>query len=176
VEIGVAPSVRKHAYLDAAREFLAREGTATRLTDDVLAVTEELVLNAMHAAPAGPGLLARSRGAAPPRISLMLALDGERAGVQVTDPFGQLDPTRALRSLVRCFHRGPDQIERKPLGAGLGIYSVYMASSLLSLTVEKGVRTEVLALVPRRPGSVRVRSLIVAAEGAPPADVPPVSG
>jgi hypothetical protein len=169
VEIAAEPAARKHSWLQPARSFLDRSEASSRLTEDCLEVAEEMLMNAFQAAPPGAGILMRTRGAVASRAVLRLAYDGQRAGVSVSDPFGSLRPDTVIRSIARCSRKGPDQIEQKPVGAGLGIYMIYNSSSTMSVSIAPGRRTEVTALIPSRPGSYSVRSfgIFVDGEGAP---------
>jgi hypothetical protein len=160
--IDLAGADPKAAALDAASKVLAGAGVPVRTVEDVLLVADELVANAILDAPAAarraPGDSSAAGGDVRPAV-LDLAWDGGRAGVAVTDSFGSLEPSAALESLRRAFRRGPDQIRRGPGGAGLGIYTAYLASSLLAFTVAPGRKTEALALVERPGRSGPVRSL-----------------
>ena len=80
-------------------------------------------------------------------IDVKLCCDGQKLGVSVTDPFGSLTEERVLGYLAKSFRKGPDQVDKKPGGAGLGLYYVFDALSHFVINIEAGKRTEMIGLI-----------------------------
>ncbi|RYG65777.1 hypothetical protein EON77_18135 [bacterium] len=78
---------------------------------------------------------------------MTLCCDGRRLGVAVRDPFGSLRADTVLDYLTRCFRRGPDQIDAKEGGAGLGLYFTFEALSHFVINVSPGRATEMIGLL-----------------------------
>ena len=147
----------KHAAIGRARAFVERLEIAERLVANACHIVEELVTNAIFNAPVhddtGEHLYARRKRdedvALPDdkRVDLALRTDGERLAITVTDPWGTLAAAGIYAYLAKGFRRGPDQVDAKEGGAGLGLYQVFDAASHLVVVIEPRVRSEVTALI-----------------------------
>lgn len=147
----------KHEVIANARAFFERLEIAERLVANACHIVEELVTNAIFNAPVhddtGEHLYARRRRnedvALPDgkRVELLLRADGERLAITVTDPWGTLAAADVHAYLAKGFRRGPDQVDKKDGGAGLGLYQVFDAASHLVVVIEPRVRSEVTALI-----------------------------
>ncbi len=80
-------------------------------------------------------------------IDCQLLCDGKRIGVSVKDPYGSMDVSRVTLRLIRCLTRGPDAVEQKVGGAGIGLFIVLSNVSHLIVNSYPGVQTEVVALL-----------------------------
>lgn len=155
--VAVTGSAAKSAALEATRAFVTRLDIAERLVANACHVVEELVTNAVFNAPVDDGtgehLFARRKRseavvlpAAKP-VQLSLRTDGARLAITVVDPWGTLPPGGVHAYLAKGFRRGPDQVDKKEGGAGLGLYQVFDASSHLVVALEARKRTELTALI-----------------------------
>ena len=86
---------------------------------------------------------ARLRERSPRPVSLRWALTDKTLYVSVRDRYGRLDRPTLRRHLERCLGAGAT-LERKKLGAGLGLYQVLCAANYASFSVAPGVATEVI--------------------------------
>jgi len=124
----------------------------------IAAIVDELVTNAIYDAPrdaAGrPRYLSVDR-----RTKIQLApwehvlvrwgSDGEVLALSVTDWFGALRPEHVRSALRRCLTEG-DQIEQKAGGAGIGLYTALAHAGQLVVNIDRGERTEIIAIVDLR--------------------------
>src|SRR5690606_32506961 len=76
--------------------------------------------------------------------------DGVRAALSVRDPFGSLDPMTVQQYLAKCAAAGPDQIDTKEGGAGLGVYFAYRSLSHFVINIIRGRVTEVGGIIDLR--------------------------
>jgi CheY-like chemotaxis protein/anti-sigma regulatory factor (Ser/Thr protein kinase) len=153
---GVVEAIGDHAeWLGAGRE--ARRAVA--------AVVDELVTNAVYDAPRdGAG---NARYHATDRrtkveldpweyVSVAWGSDGDSIAISVTDSFGALEPAHVRRGLERCL-TSADPIEQKAGGAGLGLFTALAYCSQLVVNVDRGVRTEMIAIIDLRRRTAGVR-------------------
>ena len=131
----------------------------------VTAIADELITNAVYDAPRDAG--GRARYHATDRrekvqlepweyVQVRWGSDGDVLAIAVTDWFGALRPEHIRNGLRRCLTAG-DQIEQKAGGAGLGLYTALAYATQLVINVDRGQRTEIIALVDlrRRKGARR---------------------
>lgn len=134
----------------AVRESLTRAGVRERVVDELLGLTEEMVVNARYDAPvhAGkPAFRLMSRRLPVPvvePIEVEVVVGAERLAVVVRDRFGSLTADQILQNLDRCYRQGPNQVDGKWGGAGLGLYMLLAGSSRLVFNICAGVGTEVI--------------------------------
>lgn len=146
----------KTAALKSTRAFAQGLGITERLAANACHIVEELVTNAVYDAPVdaqgAPAFASwrRTEAVTLPEhkfVDVVLRTDGRRLAVSVADRWGTLTPERLLSYIAKGLRRGDDQVDRKPGGAGLGLYQVFDAASHLVVVLEQGVRTEVTALI-----------------------------
>ena len=135
----------------------AAEPLPEKLRASVEQCTDELVMNALYAAPvdaAGARVFAnmsvRARAAMRTRetVRVAYAIDAKRFVVGVRDAFGTLDRATLLRVLYKGVH-GDDKIDRRAGGAGLGTYLVASAASAMWIDVVPGVETSIVCVFDR---------------------------
>ena len=153
---GVVECIGDHVeWLGAGRE--ARRAVA--------AIADELITNAVYDAPRDAS--GRARYHAVDRrekiqlepweyVTVRWGSDGEMLVLSVTDLFGALDPEIIREGLRRCLGGG-DQIEQKAGGAGLGFYTALSYSAQLIVNIDRGERTEIIAIVDLRRKSAGAR-------------------
>lgn len=129
-------------------------GGSRRVANSVALVADELLTNAVYNAPRdGEGSPRYAHVSRREKIELEpteyvrfeYGSDGTTFGLAVTDNFGALEDAR-VRSRVHTCLTADQQIEYKDGGAGLGLYTALSQASQLIINVERGVRTEVIAL------------------------------
>ncbi len=146
---------KRQALADVERFFTNRPNLPSVRCAQLVQITEELVTNALFDAPvdaSGRHLfkdLDRREHVSleTRRIELSLWADDGRFGVGVADPFGSFGKDRFTSGLARGFRRGEDQLNQTGGGAGIGLFTVYRASSHLSIAVTKGHSTRILAIL-----------------------------
>lgn len=154
--IQLKSSTEKDAVLTACEQFAEAIELGDRKTSLLITVAEELTSNALYDAPVDSA--ARPRYADLPRservelaphetIIVTVASDGRRVGVSVEDPFGSLRAETVVDYLAKCFRKGQDQIDKKPGGAGLGLYYAFNSLSQFVVNIEPKKRTEMIGLV-----------------------------
>ena len=136
---------------DAARRLAMGEvsawaealGTRRPIVHRLASVVDELLMNALHDAPAA------SSQATPQRAILRWACDETTLAVSVGDGFGSLRQRDVLDNLRRArSERGRPRVE-EGAGAGLGLYLVLANVASLIVNVAPGRRTEVVCLFDR---------------------------
>lgn len=131
----------------------------------VSAIADELITNAVYDAPRDPS--GRAKYHAVDRkekiqlepweyVTVRWGSDGAQLVLSVTDMFGALDPDTIRDGLRRCLSEG-DQIEQKAGGAGLGFYTALSYSTQLIVNIDRGERTEIIAIVDLRRRSAGAR-------------------
>ncbi len=133
-------------------------GAGTEARRAVEAVADELVTNAVYDAPRDvdgrPRYLAvdrRQKVVLDPweLVTVRWGSDGDQLAISVTDWFGALRPEHVRAGLRRCLAEA-DPIEQKAGGAGLGLYTALAYSSQLVVNIDRGTRTEIIALIDLR--------------------------
>lgn len=143
------------------QRFAGVAGANGRLAERLAQVAHELLMNAMYDAPrdaAGHPRYAYDR-----RQSLTLdeheipvfrmACDGMQIALQCTDPFGALRRGTVFAGIERGLSAG--SVGREPHevldtsggGAGLGLFRIYAASTVMIVDVSPGTQTSVTSLV-----------------------------
>ena len=149
-------SAKQDALDEVDRFFTGRPNLPPVRRSQLVQISDELFTNALFNAPVDDSgahqfrALDRREHAelAPGRsVDISLWADEDRFGVAVRDPFGSLAADRVTTSLARGFRRGDDQISTTGGGAGLGLFTVYRASSHLTAAVVRGRSTQILAVL-----------------------------
>jgi len=154
-------SQEKNLVLDELRKKLEPLTKSSSLIDEVLAVTDEFVTNALYNAPyVDPvthvnqrvdRLTTNVKLPAGKQARLFLAEDGQRLLIGVEDKFGSLSIQNYLTGIVRCYTSGvKDSINFGQGGAGIGSYIIFNAGSSLYYGVIPGQTTLLACVVPYR--------------------------
>ena len=144
----------KTAALAKFETFLNELDVPETITQGIITVAEELILNAVIHAP-------RDENGAPkyehigPRPDLVLApnehvqisygCDGQRLMLSVTDNFGRLEKRTVREYLTRAFENTQLRTEDKASGAGLGLSMALRSIHQLIFNIQDRRRTEVIA-------------------------------
>lgn len=149
-------SGNREELIEKAQAFAEEAGCHSRVAERVALAADELLSNAFYNAPVDaegrPRFASQSR-ALPVTlgegevIRFRLGTDGKRLAVATVDPFGSLTPATVLHYLTKCFGRGDDQIDTKPGGAGLGLYSLFNLLHHFVVNIDPDRCTEAMALV-----------------------------
>jgi len=153
-------SAVKPALLELAQRCAKAAGLDHRRVEQVGAVADEMITNALYNAPVDQS--GRSRHGDWPRTrpvelqpgeqaTLRVGADGRRMAISVSDPFGSLGSGRVLDYLAKCFRRDDDQIDSKEGGAGLGLYLMFNAVSHFVINIAVGRRTEFIGIIDITP-------------------------
>lgn len=154
-------SDEKNQILDELRGKLSTLTKSSSLVDEILAVADEFVTNALYNAPyVDPVTFVNQRVdrlttkvelPAGKTARLFVAEDGQRLLVGIQDPFGSLNIKNYLNGIVRCYATGvKDSINYGEGGAGIGSYIIFNAGSSLYYGVRPGQTTVLACLVPYR--------------------------
>ena len=154
--ITVSRSSQKRQLVEVAHRFAAELGVSARFVDLFCTATEEMVTNAIYNAPVDAQganrYLHYSRQdevvlAEEEQVEVKLACDGAGLGISVADPFGSLTKERLLGYLAKCLRRGPDQVDTKKGGAGVGLYFLFQSLSQFIVNISPGKRTEMIGIL-----------------------------
>ncbi len=162
-------SIHREARFERMREFFAAQGLSERTIMLLNDVAEELVTNALYDAPVEAGYfkapVPRTADAElPPEhaCEISYGIEDETAFVRIRDPFGALSRSRVLGVLTRCNTTGVTLDESRG-GAGLGLWRVFSAASMIAITVIPGRLTDILVRVEttKKKGAKRKQMLAV---------------
>ncbi|MEM6989579.1 MAG: hypothetical protein AAF721_03755 [Myxococcota bacterium] len=146
----------RDAVIAAAEGFAIELGTAGRLVNAFVTVTDELMTNALYNAPVDVD--GRHRHATSSRqdrvelgsdeaITVRWVGDADCLGVSVSDPFGSLR-VEQVRSFLAAHLRADERTpHRGPGGARLGLRLAFAAASRIICNIAPGQRTEIIAFV-----------------------------
>ena len=151
----VADHADKVRDLADVRQFAER--MPARLHDAIEQCVDELLMNALYAAPvdadgkpvfAGVPVKRRIAMQTGEQVTLQYGADDERFAVTVRDAFGSLDRSTVLRVLHKGLH-AEDKVDRKAGGAGLGLYLIASSASAMTFDVVPGIACEVTCVFDR---------------------------
>ncbi len=148
---------RDHAVSEVER-YAAMAGANSRLLERLAVVAHELLMNAMYDAPVDPAgrpLYAHDRkqqvilddSEAP---TLRFGLDGMTCALEVVDPYGRLQRSHVLGSILRGVESGYNAhaqvLDTSHGGAGLGFFRMHTACTAVVVDVRPRASTRVLTL------------------------------
>ncbi len=154
----------KAALLDELSEFVASLGVFSGCPQIAALIADELIMNALFNAPVDakgnrkyqdlprnhPLVLGEEE------VSLLrYSVDDAFIAISVRDPFGSLSHEGLVAYLVKSYARNHDQIDTKPRGAGLGLYTLFDSSNSTIFNVQPGKMTEVICLIRRSPSHLK---------------------
>jgi len=157
--VRVVDSREKPQYVRQVSDYASRLGCKARTIEMVETIVDEVVTNAIFNAPRderGKPRYAHLSRREPVRLAeheqaeLLFACDGDYIGVAQVDPFGALTQETVVAYLNRCLIKGPQQVEEKQGGAGIGLFRVFQSLSKFIINIAPGKRTEVIALIDLR--------------------------
>ncbi|MGQ0505103.1 MAG: hypothetical protein ACT4TC_07250 [Myxococcaceae bacterium] len=152
-------ATEKERVISVMQDYANSLGVHPRLVNLYCVVADELLTNAVYNAPVDANGVPRyaelSRDVEvvlkpEEYVEVVLCSDGHRLGIATIDPFGSLRRERLLTYLSKCFQKGPDQVDQKKGGAGLGFYSVFESLSHFVVNIQPGTRTEMIGLIDVR--------------------------
>lgn len=148
---------QKAATLQNLLQTISGKGQEFQSFEQVIGdIAEEMLMNAFFDAPRDaegrPKYASLARGQkhilepweAP---TLRWASDQRFVAISIEDPFGALTRSTFFRYLDKGYRQGRDQIDRKPGGAGLGLYTLMGLSHWVGVSIEPGRRTEMTCIV-----------------------------
>jgi hypothetical protein len=144
----------KPGVLSRFEQYLNDLDVPETITQGIITVAEELLLNAVIHAPRNPDGTPKYEHIGPrpdlvlephEEVTISYGCDGQRLMLAVSDNFGRLEK-RTLRSyLARAFERTQLQTEDKTSGAGLGLSMSLRSIHQLVFNIQDQRRTEVIA-------------------------------
>lgn len=159
----ITSSDEKMMVMAACETFAAQSGAASRFAAAFIAVTDELLTNALFNAPVTTGgerpfhNMHRARSvtlADGDFVKITLCFDGDRLGVSATDPYGSLSAERLLKSVAARLRSDYHEVRSNTGGAGVGLSQTFESVSHLVLNLAPGIKTEVIGMIDIR-GSYR---------------------
>jgi len=146
----LASSEKRSARLARMDEFFSKHNVSERTVSTILDVSEELVMNALYDAPSESGYFSRPRQRLenvelPVELAceICYGVEDEMVFVRVRDHFGSLSRARLIEVLARCNSQSVALDESRG-GAGLGLWRVFSAASMISITVTQERLTDVV--------------------------------
>lgn len=152
----VKRSTEKEWLLEQAEDYARACDVHPRLVSLYCTVADEFVSNAVYNAPVDAQGNSRYRDvdrrtevvlAPGEEVDVKFSYDGYRLGISTSDPFGSLTRDKLLQYLSKCFRRGPDQVDQRSGGAGLGFYCIYQSVTHFAVNISPGKRTELVGLL-----------------------------
>lgn len=149
-------STAKQSVVSEIESFASALGVHPRLVSQFCGVADEFITNAVYNAPVDSQGASRFRhfSRSTPvtlepseQVEVRYCCDGQRLGLSVSDPFGSLTQDRLLDYLSKCFRRGPDQVDSKEGGAGLGFYYIFESLTQFVVNISPGKRTEMIGIM-----------------------------
>lgn len=152
----ITSSDEKNPTLRHVEEYATALGVQPRFIEQLSAVADELITNAVYNAPRDahgkPRYASRARSERVDlepheAVEVRVCCDGHRFGISIADVFGSLTTETLLDYLAKCQRRGEDQIDKKEGGAGLGFYLMYESLSHLIVNISPRHRTEIVGIL-----------------------------
>ncbi|MDB4961820.1 MAG: hypothetical protein JWP01_1819 [Myxococcales bacterium] len=165
--IAVGDHVEKLRCITHIVDQIVQIGAPRSLHAPIEQCLDEMLMNALYDAPVDAqgkhifsGVATRSRilMRTEHTVTVEYAYDGRRFAVAVRDSFGSLERATMLRFLHKCLH-SPDQMDRKAGGAGVGLYLMVNAASVVQFTVLPGIATEALCVFDLQAPAARLQEL-----------------
>lgn len=134
--------------------FLNELDVPETITQGIITVAEELILNAVIHAPRDADGNAKYEHIGPrpdlvlepnEHVHISYGCDGQRLMLSVTDNFGQLEKRTVREYLTRAFDQAQLRTEDKASGAGLGLSMALRSIHQLIFNIQDRKRTEVIA-------------------------------
>lgn len=152
-------SKEKMDVLEDLKNSLSKLTKSSSLIDELAAVADEIVTNALFNAPfVDPVTHVNKRVdrmttvvelPADKKARLFAADDGERVMIGVKDPFGSLDTPALLKRIGECYSYSVP-VNFGAGGAGIGCFIVFKIGASVYLGVKPGKTTIVACVVPYR--------------------------
>ena len=163
----LARASRREARFDRMREFFERQGVSQRTIGALLEIAEELVMNALYDAPAEGGYFLKPRERvedvelpADLACEIGYGIEAGTAFVRLRDPFGALARRRMTQVLTRCASSLSDvEVDSSRGGAGLGLWRVFRAATMISISVIPGSLTEFLVGIRLHEGRAATKQI-----------------
>ena len=160
----VTSSRQRHELKEKMMDWLKEQKVRSSVSDRMLTVSEELLMNSIYDAPTdsqGRALynhLSRKEEVLLPmseQSSFECFVDSAIAGVAVTDPFGALPSDLILQYLKTCYEGTPGVLNHEKGGAGRGLHQIIENSDVTIFNVQPGQKTQVICLFSlEKPGAL----------------------
>ena len=151
VERTLKSSVERPEALTELVTFLNDCLVSGRFTELARTAADELLMNALHRAPATASANASTEYTDPVHpVILQYACDGRHVAISVSDGYGTLTEDRLVSFLNRCFSMDEYQTPQDTIGGGLGLYVAFRSADQFVVNIAQGSRTEVICLIDIR--------------------------
>jgi hypothetical protein len=153
----VTGSACREVYNREIQKFVEGLELGTHLARTAFGICEELLMNAVYDAPFVGGL--HKHHNRPRSVAVELdpsehgrlnyGYDNRLLAISVVDPFGSLEKSVFFKYIRKVGYRNDPGalIDTKAGGAGLGLFKILFGAHSLVCNVEKGKKTEVIALI-----------------------------
>jgi hypothetical protein len=134
--------------------FVEQSGVPRKYREPIEQCIDEMLMNALYDAPIDAegkhifsGVPTRTRITFRTEQSVVVqyAFDGKRFAISVRDAFGTLERQTVLRFLHKCLTER-QSVDRRAGGAGLGLYLMLNASTVVHFNVLPGIATEAVCV------------------------------
>ncbi len=166
-------------------DFASAMGVRRKYREQIDQCIDEMLMNALYDAPVGEdGKPLFAEVPVKERVGLKVAekavvqyaCDGEHFAVSVRDAFGSLRKSTVLSYLDKCLHAsGPEQIDRKAGGAGLGLYLIANSATEVYFHIFENAATEVVCCFDLSSQRSQLRSFGIFEESLLTQKRPPVA-
>ncbi len=150
-------STQRDEFYQEVGAFVKGQVKRGSITKAAQTITEELLMNALYDAPHAAGKInfENTDRSAPFSLAdedvahLSYGFDGEILAISVKDPFGLLKKELFLKYMSKVMRRstGESMLDKKKLGAGIGLFMILYNCHSLVCSVESKTSTEVIALI-----------------------------
>lgn len=155
--IQMKSSKEKIAIVDAIKSYSSKAKFGSRPTTLIANCADELIMNAVFNAPVDP--FGKKLFDTTPRdldfaltgqheVSVSVGYDGKVLALMVSDLYGSVDKDKIIFHISSAYSHSEYRV-KMIAGAGLGLSNIFQTGGSLVFNVEKGNRTDVVALFER---------------------------
>ncbi|MBC7692317.1 MAG: hypothetical protein H7222_11180 [Methylotenera sp.] len=151
-------SSQKQEAVEAVKKYLIAAKVHSRMANVVANAVDELIMNAIYAAPADdlgkPLLNATARNTlikleGRNAIEASVGFDGKYVAFSAADKYGSLDKAKLIQHLSKVYTEEEYKLKTNVAGAGLGLATLFRWGGSFLFSTEAGNRTEVTFFLKR---------------------------
>jgi hypothetical protein len=151
-------SSQKQEAVEAVKKYLIAAKVHSRMANVVANAVDELIMNAIYAAPADdlgkPLLNATARNTVIKlegrnAIECSVGFDGKYVAFSAADKYGSLDKAKLIAHLSKVYTDEEYKLKTNVAGAGLGLATLFRWGGSFLFATEAGNRTEVIFFLKR---------------------------
>lgn len=155
--ITMKSSKEKLAIVDAIKTYASKANFGSRPTTLIANCADELIMNALFNAPVDP--MGKKVFDSTPRdvdfalnerhqVEVSVGYDGKVLAISVRDHFGSVDKEKIIFHISSVYAHNEYKV-KMIAGAGLGLSNIFQTGGSLFFNVQRGEKTEVIALFER---------------------------